>query len=98
MVSEADVGLVKAKYLVIVDVDIKTCMASVYQHYHLIFSVEITSSNTVIDWINESLIRFAQDTSLRVYIALAIFCFLAGDLSALLIPFRTSSDVLWQCW
>ena len=70
----------------IIDVDIKSCGAFPYQHHHLTFAVRITSANTVIDRINEFLIGFAQDTVLRIYIALAIFCFLAGDLSAILVP------------
>ena len=72
-------------------------VAFIFQHHHLTFAVGITSANTIIKWINEFLIGFAQDTSLRVYIAFAIFCFLAGDLSAFLVPFRTIPDVLRQC-
>ena len=61
-------------------------MALLYQRHRLTFVVRVTSANTIINRINEFLVGFAQDTILRVYIALAIFCFLAGDLSAISIP------------
>ena len=99
LVSKANVCLAKAKhthgwkkrkvapYLEVVDVDIKTCVGFVYQYNHRTFALVITSTNAIFDRINEFLIRFAQDAILRVYIAQTIFCFLAGDLSALLVPF-----------
>lgn len=92
MVTEGHIRLAKAR-------DTHGWRKRIAVAYMEIVDVDIkTSTDTIIDWVNKCLIRFAQDTGLRVYIAQAIFCFLAGDTSAILVPFRTSFDALRQCW